>query len=66
MVANGYKVPFDEDPLDVFAENNKSCLRNISFAIQELKRLEKLKCVKQVLREDCKVIMPLSMINSKK
>ena len=66
MVANGYKVPFDENPLEVFAEDNKSCLRNTSFAIQELKRLEKLQCVKQVLREDCKVIMPLSIVYSNK
>ena len=40
MVANGYKVSFDEESLDVFAENNKSCLRNMPFAIKELKRLE--------------------------
>ena len=66
MNENEYKVPFDEDPLDVFAENNKSCLRNMPFAIQELKRLEKLQCVKQVLREDCKVIMPLSVVYSNK
>ena len=33
MVANGYKVPFDEDPLDMFAENNKNCLRNMPFVI---------------------------------
>ena len=66
IVANGYKVPFDEDQPDVFAENNKSCLRNMPFAIQELKRLEKLQCVKQVSREDCKVIMPLSVVNSNK
>ena len=64
MVANGYKVPFDKEPPDVFAENNKSCLRNMPFAIQELKRLEKLQCVKQVLREDCKVIMPHSVVYS--
>ena len=38
----------------------------MSFAIQELKRLEKLQCVKQVSREDCKVIMPLSVVYSNK
>ena len=26
MVANGYKVPFDEEPLALFAENNESCI----------------------------------------
>ena len=36
------------------------------FAIQELKRLEKMQCVKQVLREDCKVIIPLSVVYSNK
>ena len=66
MVANGYKVPFDEEPLDVFAENYKSCLRNMPFALQELRILKKLQCVKQVLREDCKVIMPLSVVYSNK
>ena len=62
IVANGYKVPFDEEPPAVFAENNKSCIQNMSFAIQELKRLEKL----QVSKEDCKVIMPLSVVYSNK
>ena len=64
MVANGYKVPFDEEPLDILAENNKSCLRNMPFVFQEIKRLEKWQCVKQVSGEDCKVIMPLSVVYS--
>ena len=49
IVANGYKVPFDEEPPAVFTENNKSCLRNLSFAIQELKRLEKITICKASL-----------------
>ena len=57
---------FDEEPPAAFAENNKSCLRNLSLAIQEIKRLEKLKCVKQVAREECKIIMPLSAVFSNK
>ena len=66
MVANGYKVSFDEELPEVFTENNKSCIQNMSFAIQELKSLEKLQCIKQVSREDCKVIMPLSVVYSNK
>ena len=46
------KCTINEEPPAVFAENNKCCIQNISFAIQELKRLEKLQCVKQVSRED--------------
>ena len=59
-------MPFDEEPPAVIAENSKSCFRNLSFAIQELKRLEKLQCVKQVSREDCKVIMPFTVVYSNK
>ena len=66
IVASGYKVLFDKEPLSAFGKNYKSCLRNLQFAVQEIKRLKKLQCVKQVAREDCKVIMPLSVVYSNK
>ena len=37
IVANGYKVPFDKEPLSAFAKNNKSCPRNLSLTIQAIK-----------------------------
>ena len=40
IFSKGYIVPFDTKPPPAIAKNNKSCFRNKSFAIQELRRLE--------------------------
>ena len=66
IVSHGYKVPLDKEPPPFVAKNNKSCLINMEFAVQELQRLEKLQCVKRVSKEDCRVIMPLSVVFSNK
>ena len=39
MVANGYKVPFDEEPPDIFAENKKNCFAHSSFKLRPCKLL---------------------------
>ena len=39
MISQGYKVLLDKEPPPAKTKNNKSCLRNLKFTVQELKRL---------------------------
>ena len=66
IILQGYIVPLDSEPPPAIAKNNKSCIRNRSFAVQKLKRLEKLQCVKKVTRNECKIILPISVVFSDK
>ena len=66
IVTNGYLVPFDSDPPPAISKNNWSCLRNMKFTVQELKRLESLQCAMEASREDCLIILPLSVVFSNK
>ena len=50
IVLQVYKVPLEKGPPPFVARNNKSCLRHIEFAVQELQRLAKLQCVKRVFK----------------
>ena len=66
LYLQGYKVPLDKEAPKAMTKNNKSCLRNLQFAVQELKRLKNLQCVKQVSKEDFRVILLLSVVFSNK
>ena len=66
MVSNGYIVPFVSNPQPTIAKNNKSCVRNKEFSVLELRRIQKLQCINNVLKKDSLVVLPLLVVISNK
>ena len=65
LVERGYRLEFEEVPPPSFTRNNKSALSKPDFVLAELRRLEKLGCIRRV-KKPPRVVLPLSVVYSKK
>ena len=67
FLKEGYAIPFEGGvpPPRSLRKNNRSFLENKEFAITEIHRLEKLKCIYRT-DEQPEVVLPLSVVYSKK
>ena len=64
IIRNGYALPFVAQPQGAEFANHKSAIARNDVVTQELERLAKIGCIREVSRDDACIISPLGLVSN--